>query len=739
MGKKVSIVICTYNRVTFLKRTLKSLENLRYKNFEVIVVNGPSTDGTDKILDMYNGKIKVATNPITNLSISRNIGIKLSAGEIIAFIDDDAIPDENWLNDIISMYSDETVGGVGGRVYGPGDDHFQFENGYVDIWGDADVHCQNGSNYNNPKDIRYNMMLGTNCTFLKKALIDVGGFDEYYEYFHDESDLCLRVVRAGYKILHHPQAYIHHEFAASHIRKNTFDCCRLNWFPIIKNKIYFALQNSKGFATDAEREEKVLSIKQSHIDSFKKWRMEKKISNNEYKKFVSVCLEAYEQGYRDGKSEKPRKFNFDLENETCFLKFEPNFSDKVLSICLLSKDDIFCGFGGIAKYTFELAKGFVNKGHDVHVITAGDRDYSWLQDGINMHSIKNEKTLNIKKMDSYPTSYNNLQYSYNVYKQIQKLRKKYSLDIIESPLWDFEGSVVSNILSKKIPVIIRLQTPLLKVAETCGWKINDDLKVFAQFEKQMLLDATGIIKISDHIQETIEDMYDIEMKDKIDKVYLGVDKPDNTKQNKHDGMINILFIGRLERRKGIHTIFDAIPNVLEKHKNVRFIFLGDHTEKDNSIGDTFKNQFHKMYKNKNWFDQVIFLGKVSNDEKANELRNCDILIAPSLYESFGIILIEAMSYGKPVIGCRIGGMQEIIDDNVTGFLIDVEDHKSLENKINKLVVNKNIREKIGMNAFNRFEQMFSNEVMVENTLQIYRKYIKFKNMEENLNEKQITK
>ena len=91
--KKVSIVICTYNRADFLKRTLKSLQYQIYKNFEVIVVNGPSTDGTKDILEQYKGIVKIAVNPKTNLSISRNMGIRMSAGDIVAFIDDDAIPD----------------------------------------------------------------------------------------------------------------------------------------------------------------------------------------------------------------------------------------------------------------------------------------------------------------------------------------------------------------------------------------------------------------------------------------------------------------------------------------------------------------------------------------------------------------------------------------------------------------------------------------------------------------------
>ena len=113
MNYKVSIIICTYNRAPFLKRTLNSLKNLEYKNFEVVVINGPSTDETERIIYPYRNSIKILNNPKTNLSISRNMGIKASAGDIVAFIDDDAIPDRKWLNDILSLYTEPSIGEIG--------------------------------------------------------------------------------------------------------------------------------------------------------------------------------------------------------------------------------------------------------------------------------------------------------------------------------------------------------------------------------------------------------------------------------------------------------------------------------------------------------------------------------------------------------------------------------------------------------------------------------------------------
>lgn len=94
----VSVVINTHNRGPHLKRLLDALSRQTYDRFEVIVVNGPSTDNTEDVLKQYQSAIRTDKCPIVNLCVSRNIGVRDAAGEIIAFIDDDAVPqDKNGL------------------------------------------------------------------------------------------------------------------------------------------------------------------------------------------------------------------------------------------------------------------------------------------------------------------------------------------------------------------------------------------------------------------------------------------------------------------------------------------------------------------------------------------------------------------------------------------------------------------------------------------------------------------
>src|SRR5437867_2114345 len=133
----ISIVINTLNRARLLRETLNSLKGLRYERFEVVVVNGPSADDTDAVIDAWTCQIKALRCPEANLSMSRNMGIGAAAGEIIAFIDDDAVPHPNWLTEIARPYVDPQVGAVGGYTIDNTGVRYQARKTICDRFGNA--------------------------------------------------------------------------------------------------------------------------------------------------------------------------------------------------------------------------------------------------------------------------------------------------------------------------------------------------------------------------------------------------------------------------------------------------------------------------------------------------------------------------------------------------------------------------------------------------------------------------
>ena len=136
-------------------------------------------------------------------------------------------------------------------------------------------------------------------------------------------------------------------------------------------------------------------------------------------------------------------------------------------------------------------------------------------------------------------------------------------------------------------------------------------------------------------------------------------------------------------------------------------------------GLTFENYFstaHNQFK-----DKVKFLGFVSNEELSNYYRACDIFVVPSVYESFGLIYVEAMMHGKPVIGCKAGGIPEVVNNGKTGILIEPYNVNQLVDGLLRLLNDPQMRQDMGQNARRLCEEKFSFDRMASNTEHLYQK------------------
>jgi GT2 family glycosyltransferase/glycosyltransferase involved in cell wall biosynthesis len=241
--KLVSIVICTYNRASYLERCLESLKKQTYLQFEIIVVNGPSTDETDRVLAKYPEIKIIRQEKLNGLSFARNLGIKECEGKIVAFIDDDALADENWIKYLVEGYVDESVGGVGGLVKSPEESNMppiQFDRGIINKWAIPTAIRKENDEL---KENEFPIIMGTNSSFRKDILNEVNCFDPYFGYYHDESDLCVRIIKKGYKIVYKRNAFVIHYMVEGHNRKSTYE---MNYSEIMKNNIYFIVKNFRG-------------------------------------------------------------------------------------------------------------------------------------------------------------------------------------------------------------------------------------------------------------------------------------------------------------------------------------------------------------------------------------------------------------------------------------------------------------------------------------------------------------
>jgi GT2 family glycosyltransferase len=187
---KVSVVVCVYNGERTMDSCLASLEKLNYRNYEVIVVNDGSTDGTRQIAEGYD-YIRLIHQENQGLSEARNVGMRAATGEIVAFTDADCMADPDWLTHLVARFQSSEFAAVGGPNLTPPDDSFVAS--CVAVSPGAPTHVL-------LDDEVAEHIPGCNMAFRSEALEAIAGFDPIFRAAGDDVDLCWRLQNKGYKI-----------------------------------------------------------------------------------------------------------------------------------------------------------------------------------------------------------------------------------------------------------------------------------------------------------------------------------------------------------------------------------------------------------------------------------------------------------------------------------------------------------------------------------------------------------
>ncbi|WP_439575943.1 glycosyltransferase [Phreatobacter sp.] len=242
----VCVIICTNGRAASLERTVKALQAQTHRSFELCIVHGPANDGTRELVESLAAAryAKGISCPAENIAMARNLGLRATASPVVAFLDDDALPEPNWLEALAAPFSDGTVGAVSGVVIGPDGETPQFRFSVVDRAGRADHALQQpGDAGAYPLSGRFPHVMGANCAFRRPALVSLGGFDEEYDYYLDETDACCRLVDSGWGVRQLDGAVAHHKFLPGAVRDGSGMTTRYE--RIVKNQLYFSLMNGR--------------------------------------------------------------------------------------------------------------------------------------------------------------------------------------------------------------------------------------------------------------------------------------------------------------------------------------------------------------------------------------------------------------------------------------------------------------------------------------------------------------
>lgn len=177
-------------------------------------------------------------------------------------------------------------------------------------------------------------------------------------------------------------------------------------------------------------------------------------------------------------------------------------------------------------------------------------------------------------------------------------------------------------------------------------------------------------------------------------------------QNTRNNNIQVLFLSNLVLSKGPFEFLKAANIVIKKNTNVRFVLAGA----DSS--PIFTKRLRSYIANNGLDEYVTMPGRVHGEEKEKLFATSDIFVFPSYFkrEVFGTVNVEAMSWGLPVISSNEGAIPEIVQDGITGFIVNPKSPKEIADRILTLVNNPDLRVKMGMKGREVFESKYTLEV-----------------------------
>jgi glycosyltransferase involved in cell wall biosynthesis len=732
--ERVSIVICTRNRADLLDRTLDYLQFQTNPNFEVVVVDGSSTDHTQEVLRKRRHCIKTGSVSEANLSKSRNEGIALAAGDIVSFIDDDSIPFDDFVETLLAEFNRRplTTAGLGGPVYFRGTLAFQSEDTAINdraeiaeyrspCWSDS---WQNVRLASIGRDGWERSLLGTNANYRADLLRANGGFDEQFDYFLDESELSFRLQKRNFLVVYCPELFVRHEFAQSSNRLSKYN---FNWYSICKNTAYFvaAYSGLKG--------EELLSYLSSRLQKERKTGLDEGLANGDltaqqHKEMCAQIDDGLKQGLLDAAHHpKTKVFTKDAPSflpyhrRTNFPHISPTL--KPLHVCIVSKElQPFTTAGGNGTQFYHLTCELLLMGHRVTAIVPGDTKRTYRQGRLTVEFCPRQEISNEES-----AFHVNINWNLTALAAAAEIHREHPIDVIESTLWDSEALAFAMLPRDQRPVIVvRLVTPYAMAAEINRWTPSQlEYERFNAAEKELIANADIVMPISDCIAETIGRIHHIAPDRRWSKSYCGIapwpsfDPWENYSDLTHIGGKPvafsqshkiILFVGRLESRKGVDLLLEAAARVLPKHPDAVLVLAGQDVEGLERFADeNFSTEIRQ---------RVYFLGSVDNNTRDKLLHAAYCLVFPSRYESFGFVPVEAFVHGCPVVAMRAGAIPEVVSHEHAGLLFDDGDSEGLAACLDRLLSDPALRARLVEGTRER-RRMFSARRMAIDAVRAY--------------------
>ena len=372
--------------------------------------------------------------------------------------------------------------------------------------------------------------------------------------------------------------------------------------------------------------------------------------------------------------------------------------------------------GGISRVVYDLSHKLIQEGHDITVITYRDGNVPYVED---------DAGVKVYRVDNYMISSNNfidwiLQLNFNmIAKAGEIIAEQGNFDIIHAHDWlvasaaktlkyAYNTPIVSTIHATEAGRNSGISTPEQKYINDTEWMLtyeSSEVIVNSNYMKNELQRLFGLPYEKINV---IPNGVDLNLYDNIERDY------DFRRRYAMDNEKIILFIGRLVYEKGIQNLIAAMPKVLAHYNDAKLIVAG----KGGMIDELRAQVNHLGLGNK-----VYFTGYLGSKDVQRMYKCADVAVFPSTYEPFGIVALEGMLSGTPVVVSDVGGLNEIVEHGVNGMKSYAGNANSLADSILTLLYDPKLCDTVAKNAKLKVKTEYNWTKIAQDTHLAYQKAI----------------
>lgn len=370
--------------------------------------------------------------------------------------------------------------------------------------------------------------------------------------------------------------------------------------------------------------------------------------------------------------------------------------------------------GGIASYVYALSQALLARGWQVSVIAKGKQRAHSLLDGIQVfHTPFGNLSWYLYRLGLFRKTLfhviRELEWSRSIRRAVERLPS--APDLIE-------GCETGNLFLRPlgIPFIVRLHGESFMFRKHTGQPIHLDLRLARRLEFRFLRQADAVTSPSAaHGRELAADLGWQPERIRVipNPVAAHFVQQDVASAKSGSEPLNVLYVGRLEPRKGITVLLGAVPHILRQLPQVRFTIAG---RQHNTLPS---DQLNAYIAATGSTAHIALIGHVAWREMTAQYARAALFVQPSFYETFGIACLEAMCFGLPVVATQVGGLPEVVEDGVTGILVPPNDPQALAEAVLSLLRDPERRRQMGRRGREKVLAQFTPERVADLSEALY--------------------